>query len=315
MDVRAADLQAIAAAAERLKAGGLVALPTETVYGLAADATCGTAVATIFELKGRPRFNPLIVHLADPVAAQAHGTFDERAMALADRFWPGPLTLVLPRRADSPVHALVSAGLDTVALRVPAHPVARAVLAACGLPLAAPSANPSGYLSPTTAAHVATAFGDADLLVLDGGSCPVGLESSVLDLSRPDVAMLLRAGAVTIEDMAAVIGSILEAGPGEAVRAPGMLASHYAPHRPVRLEAREVAADEALLGFGPDLPSGAALTRNLSPTGDLREAAANLFAMLHELDRPGIRAIAVMPIPGAGLGAAIRDRLQRASAP
>lgn len=315
MDVRPADAGAIADAAARLKAGGLVAFPTETVYGLAADATRGTAVAAIFELKGRPRFNPLIVHVPDREAAGRHGILDERARALASRFWPGPLTMVLPRRADSPVHDLVSAGLDTLALRVPAHPVARAVLEACGLPLAAPSANPSGYLSPTTAAHVADAFGDADLMVLDGGACPVGLESTVIDLSRPDEAMLLRAGAVTAAQMEAEIGAITQAGPDEAVRAPGMLASHYAPHRPVRLEATTAAPDEALLGFGPTLPHGAALTRNLSAAGDLREAAANLFAMLHELDRPGIRAIAVMPVPREGLGVAINDRLARAAAP
>lgn len=315
MDLRPADETGIAAAAARLGAGGLVAFPTETVYGLAADATRGTAVAAIFELKGRPRFNPLIVHLPDAGAAERHGTFDDRARALARRFWPGPLTMVLPRRAESPVHALVSAGLDTLALRVPAHPVARAVLQACGLPLAAPSANPSGYLSPTAAAHVAEAFGEADLLVLDGGPCPVGLESTVIDLSRPAGAMLLRAGAVTVPEMEAEIGTVVQAGPEEAVRAPGMLASHYAPRRPVRLDAVGVAPDEALLGFGPALPRGAALTRNLSAAGDLREAAANLFAMLHELDRPGISAIAVMPIPDDGLGAAINDRLRRAAAP
>lgn len=313
MDVRPAAPDAIAAAAARLRAGGLVALPTETVYGLAADATRGTAVAAIFELKGRPHFNPLIVHVPDLPAAETHGIFDARARALAGHFWPGPLTLVLRRRPETPIHPLVSAGLDTVALRLPAHPVARAVLEACALPLAAPSANPSGYLSPTTACHVADAFGDTDLLVLDGGPCPVGLESTVLDLSEAP-AVLLRAGTVTIEDIEAAIGPIRHVGPGETVRAPGMLASHYAPHRPVRLDAEHVAADEALLGFGPDLPRGALLTRNLSPTGDLREAAANLFAMLHELDRPGVRAIAVMPIPDEGLGTAIRDRLQRAAA-
>lgn len=314
MDVRPASSGAIALAAERLTRGGLVAFPTETVYGLGADATNGRAVAAIFEMKGRPRFNPLIVHLPDAKTAQRHGLFDARALALASAFWPGPLTMVVKRRGDSPLSELVSAGLDTVALRVPAHPVARAVLEACALPLAAPSANPSGYLSPTTADHVADGFGDADLLVLDGGPCRVGLESTVVDLSEPGEARLLRAGAVTAEALAEHIGPVRAAEAGDAIRAPGMLTSHYAPHRAVRLDARAVANDEAILGFGADMPAGAAMSRNLSPEGDLREAAANLFAMLHELDRPGIAAIAVVPIPGAGLGEAIRDRLRRAAA-
>ena len=305
---------AIARAARRLAQGRLVAFPTETVYGLGADATNGRAVAAVFELKGRPQFNPLIVHLADTDAAAGHGVFDDRARRLAEAFWPGPLTLVLPRRAGSPLNELVSAGLDTVALRVPAHPVARALLQACALPIAAPSANPSGYLSPTTADHVADAFGGADLLVLDGGPCPVGLESTVVDLSRPDSVGLLRAGAVTPEQIEALAGTVVHADAGAAIRAPGMLPHHYAPHRPVRLDAQTVAPGEALLGFGPDLPAGATLSRNLSAAGDLREAAANLFAMLHELDQPGIAAIAVMPIPGQGLGLAIRDRLARAAA-
>ena len=314
MDVRPANAGAIALAAERLARGGLVAFPTETVYGLAADATNGRAVAAIFEMKGRPHFNPLIVHLPDAATAQRHGVFDARALALASAFWPGPLTMVVKRPGASPLSDLVSAGLDTVALRVPAHPVARAVLEACALPLAAPSANPSGYLSPTTAAHVAEGFGDAELLVLDGGPCPVGLESTVVDLSMAGEARLLRAGAVTAEALADLVGPVRPADAGDAIRAPGMLASHYAPHRPVRLDARTVAVDEAVLGFGEDMPAGAAMSRNLSASGDLREAAANLFAMLHELDRPGIATIAVVPIPGTGLGEAIRDRLRRAAA-
>ncbi len=313
MDVRPADTGAIALAARRLAEGGLVAFPTETVYGLAADATNGRAVAAIFELKGRPHFNPLIVHLPDTGAAQKHGVLDHRALALAEAFWPGPLTMVVKRREDSPLSELVSAGLDTVALRVPAHPVARAVLEACGLPIAAPSANPSGYLSPTTAAHVAQGFGDADLLVLDGGPCAVGLESTVIDLSG-ETAGLLRAGAITAEEMAAHIGPVAAADAGAAIRAPGMLASHYAPRCPVRLNAAYVRPDEAILGFGADMPQGGAASRNLSTSGDLREAAANLFAMLHDLDQPGIAAIAVVPIPGDGLAVAIRDRLTRAAA-
>jgi len=314
MDACPADSGAIARAAERLIRGKLVAFPTETVYGLGADATNGRAVAAVFELKGRPQFNPLIVHLPDTATAQLHGHLDDRALSLAQAFWPGPMTLVVPRRAGSPLCDLVSAGLDTVALRVPAHPVARTLLQACALPVAAPSANPSGYLSPTTAAHVSEAFGDADLLVLDGGPCPVGLESTVIDLSDPNRIGLLRAGAVTPEQLAERVGAVTAADPGAAIRAPGMLPSHYAPRCRVRLDATVVASDEALLGFGPALPTGAAISRNLSPGGDLREAAANLFAMLHELDRPGITAIAVMAIPGHGLGLAIRDRLARAAA-
>jgi L-threonylcarbamoyladenylate synthase len=313
MDVRPADDAAIATAAQRLARGGLVALPTETVYGLAADATNGRAVAAIFEMKGRPHFNPLIVHLPDVAAAQRHGQLDHRALTLANAFWPGPLTMVVKRRAESPLCDLVSAGLDTVALRVPAHPVARALLAACALPLAAPSANPSGYLSPTTAAHVAEGFGEADLLVLDGGPCTVGLESTVVDLSSHSVAGLLRAGGVSAEAIAACIGAVIPADAGAAIRAPGMLPSHYAPHHPVRLDVTTVRPDEAVLGFGANMPPGGAISRNLSPSGDLREAAANLFAMLHELDQPGITAIAVVPIPGGGLGPAIRDRLARAA--
>lgn len=314
MDVRPADDGAIAMAAARLVEGRLVAFPTETVYGLGADATQGEAVAAVFELKGRPQFNPLIVHLRDIAAVDRHGVLDDRARALAAAFWPGPMTLVLPRREGSPLSPLVSAGLDTVALRVPAHPVARALLQACGLAIAAPSANPSGYLSPTTAAHVAAGFPEADLMVLDGGPCPVGIESTVIDLSDPARVGLLRSGAITAEEIAALAGPVTDTDAGEAIRAPGMLPSHYAPHRPVRLDATTVAADEAMLGFGPAMPEGAAESRNLSRDGNLREAAANLFAMLHELDRPGIRAIAVAPIPATGLGLAIRDRLQRAAA-
>jgi L-threonylcarbamoyladenylate synthase len=301
-------------AAETLRAGALVAFPTETVYGLGADATNDRAVAAIFEAKGRPRFNPLIVHFPDAEAAAAEVTFDARARAVAARFWPGPLSLVLPRSAGCRVSLLCSAGLETLAVRVPDHPVGHALLAAAGRPLAAPSANPSGALSPTTAAHVAAAFGDEVPLILDGGPCPVGLESTVLDLSGA-TPMLLRPGAVTAQDLSSLVGPVAEAGVDSAIKSPGMLSSHYAPARPLRLEAAEVGPDEALLAFGPAPLAGAAATRNLSRSGDTTEAAARLFAALHELDRPEYAAIAVMPIPDAGLGAAINDRLRRAAAP
>ena len=308
-----ANVRGIALAAERLRAGELVAFPTETVYGLGADATSDRAVAGIFAAKGRPRFNPLIVHLHDRAAAEALTLFDERARRLAEAFWPGALTLVLKRRANCPISRLCSAGLDSLAVRLPAHPVARDLLAACGLPLAAPSANRSGAVSPTTAAHVARSLGGRVSLILDGGPCGLGLESTVVDLSEA-TARLLRPGGVTREALEAEIGPLAD--PAEAApRGPGMLESHYAPGLPLRLDATAVSPDEALLGFGPAPLEGAAVTINLSPEGDLVEAAANLFAALHELDRPGLSAIAVMPIPDQGLGLAINDRLTRAAAP
>ncbi|MFD2233537.1 L-threonylcarbamoyladenylate synthase [Phaeospirillum tilakii] len=299
-------------AVRRLAAGGLVAFPTETVYGLGGDATSDGAVAAIFAAKGRPRFNPLIAHVASLAAAAALVEFDERACALAERFWPGPLTLVLPRRPDSPLSLLVSAGLDSVAVRMPDHPVAQALLAAYGKPLAAPSANRSGAVSPTEAAHVAQSLGPDAALILDGGPCRVGVESTVLDLSGP-VPLLLRPGGLAVETLEAVLGckpGRPELLPGTAPRAPGMLASHYAPGLPVRLDAEEARPGEALLGFGP----GPA-TLNLSPAGDTTEAAAHLFAMLRALDRAEFTAIAVRPIPESGLGLAINDRLRRAAAP
>jgi L-threonylcarbamoyladenylate synthase len=313
---------AFARAAALLRAGELVAFPTETVYGLGADATSDAAVAGIFAAKDRPQFNPLIVHFTSAEAAEAEVVFDERARALAAALWPGPLTLVLPRRAESRLSLLCSAGLDTQAVRVPAHPIAQRLLAACGLPLAAPSANASGRISPTEAAHVAASLGARVPLILDGGPCEVGLESTVLDLSGPD-ATILRPGAVTVQDLTPILGSVAQAGESPdsgalkaaGLKAPGMLVSHYAPGYPVRLDATEVAGDEALLAFGPDVPAGAAETLNLSPAGDLTEAAAHLFAYLHRLDSAAVRAIAVMPIPNEGLGAAINDRLRRAAAP
>ena len=310
-----ADEAAIARAAEILRAGGLVAFPTETVYGLGADATSDRAVAAIFEAKGRPRFNPLIVHLADFKQASDCVLINRLARAAAERFWPGPLTLVLPRRKETKVSYLCSAGLDSLAVRVPAHPVAQALLAAAGRPLAAPSANVSGGVSPTSAAHVAEGLDGRVDLILDGGPCAVGLESSVLDLTG-EGPVLLRPGGIPKEDLEVALGPISEDGGADsAPRSPGRLASHYAPGRPLRLDAREVGADEALLAFGPAPPRGARATLNLSERGDLVEAAANLFAMLHTLDDPRHAAIAVMPIPERGLGAAINDRLRRAAAP
>ena len=310
----AAEPAAIARAAGLLRAGRLVAFPTETVYGLGADATSDAAVAAVYQAKGRARENPLIVHVAAPADAAHEALLDGRAERLAARFWPGPLTLVLRRRDASRLSPLVSAGLDTVAIRVPAHPTALALLAETDRPIAAPSANPSGALSPTTAAHVAAGLGGRVALILDDGPCPLGVESTVVDLSRPDAARLLRPGGVTHSEIEAEIGPLGGADDGPA-RSPGMMASHYAPHLPLRLAAREVADDEALLGFGADAPMGAAETLNLSPSGNLDEAAANLFAMLHALDRPEFAAIAVVPIPDDGLGAAINDRLARAAAP
>ena len=312
--IRRPDAAAYAEAARSLRAGGLVAFPTETVYGLGADATNDRAVAAIFEAKGRPRFNPLIVHFPDRETAAAEVVFDDRAQIVAARLWPGPLSLVLPRGPACRVSLLCSAGLDTLAVRVPDHAVGQALLAAVGRPLAAPSANPSGALSPTTAAHVAAAFGDRVPLILDGGPCPVGLESTVLDLSG-EIPVLLRPGGIAAAALEPLVGRVLVADADSEIKSPGMLSSHYAPARPLRLDATEVGPDEALLAFGPAPLEGAAATRNLSQAGNTTEAAARLFAALHELDRPEFSAIAVMPIPETGLGAAINDRLRRAASP
>lgn len=303
---------AVAEAAALLRAGDLVAFPTETVYGLGGDATQDAAVAGIFAAKGRPRFNPLIVHLPDAEAVAAVATLDDRARTLAAAFWPGPLTLVLPRRPDCGLSLLVSAGLDSVAVRVPAHPLAQALLGATGRPVAAPSANRSGAISPTRAAHVADSLGDRVSLILDGGPCTVGVESTVVDLTTP-AATILRPGGVTAEQIAALIGPVAEStGHDEsAPKSPGQLLSHYAPDRPVRVGATAARPGEALLGFGGT--PGA--TEDLSPAGDLTEAAANLFALLRSLDRPPFTAIAVAPVPDTGLGRAINDRLNRAAAP
>lgn len=314
MSVLQADIEA---AARLIRDGELVAFPTETVYGLGGDATNERAVAKIFAAKGRPQFNPLISHVLDPGEAKRFVRWNGTADRLAARFWPGPLTLVLPRGENSPIALLATAGLDSVAIRAPAHPLAQALICAAGVPIAAPSANRSGAVSPTRAEHVAESLGNRVTLILDGGPCAVGLESTVLDLTTP-TPTLLRPGGATREAIEAVIGPIAlsHALPqGDAARkSPGQLASHYAPARPVRLEATTVEADEGLLAFGPRPLSGGRHTLNLSPAGDLTEAAANLFAMMRALDRPGIARIAVMPIPQAGLGLAINDRLRRAAA-
>jgi len=306
-----ADDDAIEEAGRRLRSGGLVAFPTETVYGLGADATNGQAVARIFEAKGRPRFNPLIVHVSDAAAAREIADLNGEAALLAERFWPGPLTLVLPLRPGARrVSDLVTAGLDTIAVRVPAHPVAQRLLKAAGIPIAAPSANISGRVSPTSAQHVDDDLGGAADLILDGGSTETGLESTIVALAPAPT--LLRPGGLPREDIEAVLGSRLQEFRGTGLRAPGQLASHYAPRAALRLNAVHAEAGELLLGFGPDAP-GAAL--NLSPAGDLREAAAHLFAYLRALDAKAPRRIAVMPVPERGLGEAINDRLRRAAAP
>jgi len=302
-----ANAEAIAHAARLLRGGKLVAFPTETVYGLGADARNGKAVAGIFAAKGRPHFNPLIVHVRDLAEAERHAVFSNIARKLAQAFWPGALTLVLPRRPGTPLSELVSAGLDTVALRVPAHPIAAALLREADLPIAAPSANPSGRISPTAAAHVAAGLSREVDLILDGGAAPLGLESTVIGFDV-DAPVLLRPGAIARQTIEAVAGPLAAA--DAAIRSPGQLESHYAPRAALRLNAGKKEAGEILLGFGPSPDAGL----NLSPTGDLVEAASNLFAMLHALDRQGSR-IAVAPIPETGLGEAINDRLRRAAAP
>lgn len=298
-------------AASLLRDGALVAFPTETVYGLGGDATNDRAVAAIFAAKGRPSFNPLIVHVAELAVAEPLADFDDRARDLARHFWPGPLTLVLKHSIACPISRLASAGLETVALRAPAHPLAQALLQAVGRPLAAPSANRSGHVSPTTADHVLDELGGRIAAILDGGACRVGIESTVVDLSQPQAA-LLRPGGMPREQLESVLGRLTDPMDADAPRAPGMLDRHYAPERPLRLNTTAVASNEALLAFGTPL-SGASATVNLSPACDLTEAAANLFAALRTLDQPRFAAIAVMPIPETGLGAAINDRLRRAA--
>tara|TARA_R110000868_G_scaffold58122_4_gene179508 strand:+ start:50742 stop:51755 length:1014 start_codon:yes stop_codon:yes gene_type:complete len=312
---------ALTQAAAKLRAGELVAFPTETVYGLGADATNDDAVAGIFSAKQRPSFNPLISHFPDRDAAAKHALFDARADKLAAAFWPGALTLVLPKRDDSTVSQLTTAGLPSIAVRVPAHETARALLRAVGRPVAAPSANRSGRISPTTAAHVAASLGNAIGMILDGGPCGVGLESTVIDLTTDRVVML-RPGGITRDQVAAVLGCdvVMAKTDDTAPKSPGMMTSHYAPGLPVRLNASapdtEKYGHEILLAFGPDcVTKGFDKVLWLSKTGDDREAAANLFAKLHEADQPRFDGIAIAPIPDTGLGLAINDRMKRASAP
>ncbi len=308
--------EAIKDAARCLAAGGLVAFPTETVYGLGADAGNSEAVARLYAAKGRPAFNPLIAHVADLAAARRQAVFDPAAERLAAAFWPGPLTLVLPKAPGCTVSDLALAGLDSVAVRLPAHPVAQALLAAFGGPVVAPSANRSGHVSPTNAAHVLGDLRGRIDLVLDGGPCAVGVESTIVScLGEPT---LLRPGGLPRADIERVLGRplALAATPvdDDAPLAPGMLSSHYAPKARLRLNAGRAKEGEALLAFGP-APAHHGLTLNLSPTGDLIEAAANLFSHLRSLDASGAASIAVMTIPHDGLGEAINDRLARAAAP
>jgi L-threonylcarbamoyladenylate synthase len=314
MAVVEASNAAIGAAADALRGGKLVAFPTETVYGLGADGTNGRAVAAIFAAKGRPRFNPLIVHVPDVGAAAKLGHLTPLGRQLAAAFWPGALSLVLAKQPDCPVADLTTAGLDTIAVRVPSHAIAQALLRAADRPIAAPSANLSGHVSPTTATHVEADLGGRVAMILDGGATAVGLESAVVDVTG-DEPVILRLGGVTREDIARVVGraiAIAEGNP-DAPASPGMLARHYAPTAGLRLGAREVRKGEALLAFGSATPTHAGPLINLSATGDLTEAAANLFSALRALDATGARTIAVMPIPEEGLGEAINDRLRRAA--
>ena len=309
-----ADPAAIEAAACCLAAGGLVAFPTETVYGLGAAAGNGAAIARLYAAKGRPRFNPLIAHVADVTAARRCGRFDSAAEQLAAAFWPGPLTLVLPKQADCGVAHLALAGLDSVAVRVPAHPVALALLAAFKEPVVAPSANRSGHVSPTSAVHVLADLRGRIDMVLDGSNCPIGVESTVV--ACVGAPRLLRPGGLPRDEIERVIGRALDIAPtaDEKPLAPGMLSSHYAPKARLRLNASEAEPGEALLAFGA-APASDALTLNLSPRGDLIEAATNLFSYLRALDASGAKTVAVMRVPRKGLGEAINDRLARAAAP
>lgn len=308
--------QTLADAGALIRAGRLVAFPTETVYGLGGDATNEKAVAAIYAAKGRPQFNPLIVHVSHKGEALPLVVWNELAEKLAATFWPGPLTLVLPRAEASPVALLASAGLDTIAIRCPAHPVAQELIRAAGRPVAAPSANASGKLSPTQAVHVQESLGENVDLILDGGACRVGVESTVLDLTGGQPT-LLRHGGVTKEQLEVLVGPVREALHDDtAPKSPGMTLSHYAPNLPLRLNATQAAPDEAFLLLGDEAAfQGGGLRLNLSPTGDLIEAAAHLFDMLRQLDQAHLRGIAVAPVPMEGIGVAMNDRLARAAAP
>ena len=313
MPIVPATPDAIRRAAQALARGDMVAFPTETVYGLGANALDARAVAKVFAAKERPRFNPLIVHVPNLAEAEEYALINDLARRLADAFWPGPLTLVFKKRSTCGIADLVSAGLDTIALRAPAHPVAQALIAKAALPIAAPSANRSGRISPTTAGHVEAELGDRPAMILDGGPCPLGIESTVVSVVGGEPA-LLRPGALPRAVIERALGApLVAAKAAERGASPGQLASHYAPGTPLRLDATTVRPDESLLAFGGEAPAGARVTLNLSPSGNLEEAAAKLFAALRELDRTGVSAIAVMPIPLTGLGEAINDRLRRAA--
>ncbi|HQS98112.1 MAG: threonylcarbamoyl-AMP synthase [Novosphingobium sp. 17-62-19] len=303
------DNQGIEHAAQVIADGGTVAVPTETVYGLAARADQDEAVAGIYRAKGRPDFNPLIVHVPDVTAAQQYALFDGRALALAEAFWPGALTMVLPRRSDARLAAAVSAGLPTVALRCPAHPVMQALLKTCGLPLAAPSANRSGGVSPTSAVHVWASLGERVDVILDGGETERGIESTIVGLREDGTWSLLRPGPITGEEIAMVLGKGSTAAQSTRIEAPGQMTSHYAPGKPVRLNAEAARDGEFLIGFG-----AIAGHVSLSATGDLAQAAARLYACLHLGAEAVEKAIAVAPVPDEGIGAAINDRLRRAAA-
>lgn len=302
---------AVEQAASALRRGELVGIPTETVYGLAADASNPEAVARVFAAKGRPTFNPLISHVASPAIARQEGELDARALELIDAFWPGPLTIVVPVANTARTSELARAGLGTIGLRIPSHPLTRALLETFGGPVSAPSANRSGRLSPTRAEDVATELDGAVAVILDGGECPAGIESTIVSLLPGEPARLLRPGAIARETVEAIVGP-LAGRQDDSVTAPGQLASHYAPNARIRLDALEARDDEVLLGFGPDAPADAF---NLSLSGDPTEAAAQLYRMLRDIDATGATAIAVMPIPDEGLGEAINDRLRRAAAP
>ncbi len=308
----AATADSIARAAELIRQGALIAFSTETVYGLGADATNDLAVASIFKAKRRPRFNPLIVHVASSEFAFQIGVFDDLSQKLCELFWPGALTLVVRRRKPSPLSELVSAGLDTVAIRQPSDRIARALIEQAEVPVAAPSANRSGRISPTTAQHVRDELGSSVAMILDGGPCKRGLESTVVQIGDGS-PRLLRAGSILTEDIEAITGTLGREENTDAPASPGQLESHYAPYHQLRLDAHHVEDNEALLAFGPPLEGNAATIRNLSPTGDLTEAAANFFAFLRELDNVNSAGIAVMSIPEEGMGEAINDRLRRAS--
>jgi len=315
MTIVAVTKESIDRAAKALARGEIVAFPTETVYGLGANALNAAAVAKVFAAKDRPRFNPLIVHVLGEEEAEAYAVINDTARRLLHAFWPGPLSLVLPRKSGCAIADLVSAGLDTVALRAPSHPVARALLEAAKLPIAAPSANRSGRVSPTTAAHVEAELGSLPAMILDGGPCTLGLESTVLGIDGDDVT-LLRHGALPRKNIEKVIGcKLTKPKAASHVTSPGQLATHYAPVTPLRLDASKPRRREAFLAFGPDAPSFAGPAINLSRRGDLTEAAANFFAALRTLDEAGVETIAVMPIPDHGLGEAINDRLKRARIP